>query len=138
MTITATRTAERETFLADAITTAAEGSIHTWADVQVYRWHRPGILGGGAAPAPAGGGNAFVLLYDMDADAPFLLGLDTIEGAVARACGPEPIRGLSEDIRALIRTCAARDDLLSGHGLAGTIAADQLTQVAACGHVIYG
>lgn len=133
---TTTRTLERETFLADVLTTA-ESSIRAWAHVQVYRWHLPGLTGGGAIPAPGGGGNAYLLGCLKGTGTLFFLSPGAIEAAVTTACGPALVPGMPESSRVLVRCCATGDGWLSEHGHPGRVAADHLAQLAACGHVFH-
>lgn len=135
---TPTRTAERETFLADIIITAAEGGIGYWADVQAYRWCCPDLDGGTADPAPNGGSNAYVTLYDMDTDRDYTIDLDVVDKALTRIRGNEPIPYLSEPTRQLIRACDRLNDTVPGGGDIDANVADQILQVAAFGRVVYG
>jgi hypothetical protein len=87
------RSAERETFLADIVVTAVEGGISYWARVGGYRWYSPDTVGGSAEPSPAGGGNAYCTVYEMDDDAEpvaeYKLTIDTIAHAFTVVKRPE-------------------------------------------------
>lgn len=51
-------------FLADVLTTAVEGGIGYWSQVDGYHWFSPTLSGGTGEPGPNGCANAYVeLLY---------------------------------------------------------------------------
>lgn len=78
------RTAERQEFLADVITTAVEGGINYWAQVLEYRWYTPTLDGGSAEPGPNGTANAYVTLTDLeDPDEQYDITVDSIARALS-------------------------------------------------------
>lgn len=123
------KTGERETFLADIITTAVEGGINYWAEVTGYQWGTefgPGKLDGNRKFAKA-------TVRDAEADdAAKELTTDKIATAVGKVCrGEVKLRG---DIVAAIAQGNAENDA----GYIDADAADCLVQIALLGELVYG
>jgi hypothetical protein len=132
------RSAERESFLADIVTTAVEGGINYWARVSGYRWHSPDMAdgGGSAEPSPAGGGNAYCTVHEMgDEEEPIAehkLTIDTIAHAFTVARDPDV--KINPGYRAkLIELSLGGDDVDYDAG-----DADNLVQLGLFGELVYG
>lgn len=139
---TTRRSATRETFLANILTTAVEGGIGYWSQVVEYAWYDPTMQGGTAQPGPAGGGNAYAVLYVPE-------GPDGTEKVYNLT--PEVIahglrvierdsRVIRSRIRGVIVACSRASDT-APDGLCGDIdadAADAIVQAGLFGEVIFG
>ncbi len=139
----ATRTAERQEFLADVITTALEGGVGYWSQASEYRWFSPDLSGGTATPGPNGTANAYATLHETDTPDGELGDALTVDvDVIARAFG-KIRRAASGDlvIPFLSREYARRlrdayDDIDAGDIDADD--ADVVVQVGLFGQVVYG
>jgi hypothetical protein len=121
----ATRTAEREEFLADIIVTAVEGGTGYWADVEQYRHDTPA--------------ETRATLFEMDEDAPGgystngeAVTLDTI------AHGIGLIRERIVPINSNYRLEILRADAQNDAGMIDAEYADAIVQAALFGELRYG
>lgn len=140
-TATATRSPERETFLAEVLTTAVEGGVNYWAAVEDYRWYYPDLEGGTAEPAPNGGGNAHATVFDAedDEDQGEHVDLDSIAGAVNRIVNDEEVRYLSKNTRRIVKVANRQNTVAPDQGDdIDAQVADEVLQVAAYGEVVFG
>lgn len=137
MTTTASRTAERETFLADVLVTAVEGGINYWTHTTNYHWYSPMLSGGTADPSPAGGGNAHVRLEvpeGPDGDPMTVdVTLDTIDKGLALLRSGEV--EVSQYLQKAIVTSDQFNDFESAFD---AIAADVVVQAGVFGKVVFG
>lgn len=140
-TATHTRSPERESFLADIIVTAVEGGINYWASVTDYRWYDPSLDGGNAEPAPNGGGNAVVTVYDMedDEDEGVTVDLNSMAHAVNQISTRDDIKYLSSGVRKIVQSASRQNSIAPDEGYdIDAHVADQVLQVAAYGEVVFG
>lgn len=134
------RTAAREDFLADIVTTAIEGGVNYWATVDTYRWASRTLSAGTAELGPAGGGNAYATLTAMDDDdqAPKQVDLETVAAALQTIRGGE-VKYLAEGSRQVILAADRANTLCPDDG--GDIdagLADEIVQIGLFGEVVYG
>lgn len=139
---TRARSTERMTFLSDVVTTAVEGGIGYWSQVEDYRWYSPD-LDGGTAEHPDGQPNAYVTIHEVgdDPDDPDnvvkTIGVDDIARAIkfikknADRPGPE---WMHKSIIANILLA----DRLNDAGELDAGDCDCIVQVAMFEKVIYG
>jgi hypothetical protein len=132
------RTAERETFLADIITTAVEGGYSS-LEFEDYRWHSPEEYMGASDPenplglAPNGGGNATVTAVDVYQDGKRY---PVTPGTIATALGK--IRKGEGSMADSYRKRIVRADATNDAGDLDAIDADIVLQMATLADVIYG
>jgi hypothetical protein len=139
MTGTAGRTAKRQEFLADVITTAVEGGINYWSTVSGYKWFFPD-LDGGSAEHEEGMANAYVTVHPEDEDVSFYIDTEKIEEAINRILDAGPV-GPNKSGGLLTRYGWSQVCLASKESDAGEIdadIADCIVQVACFGELVYG
>lgn len=138
------RSAERQEFLADIITTAVEGGINYWSKVSDYCWQSPSLgfshpqrFTEGAVPDKA---DARVTVWDYECDeaaddkpARFDITVESIASALA-VFRDGPVKGLHESNRRIV----VEADRENEGGMIDADAADWIIQVACHGEVIYG
>ena len=132
------RHANRETFLADIITTALEGGIGYWSRATAYRWYSPDLTGGTAEPATNGGGNAYASIEEHgDSETPLAtweITPDIIVKGLTKIRSHEPIKYLGNHTRATMINADRQNDA----SLIDADVADQIVQVSLFGEVVYG
>ena len=122
------RSAEREQFLADIITTAVEGGINYWAAVSSYHW---------SFEEPA---TTKVTVHEMDDDemdykeVGVRVDIGCIAGAISKIIDRNVELHLHESYRQSIAEASSANDT----GELDSIFADIIVQVAVLGDVIYG
>jgi hypothetical protein len=130
---TITRTAERQEFLADIVTTAIEGGISSWARVTDYHWWSP-TLEGGTAEHADGMPNAYATITESDDfgdGETFTITVDAIANAIGKALADPDLLGASNTRR--LREANKEND-------AGEIDADDasaLVEIFCFGKVTY-
>lgn len=133
-----TRSAERETFLADIIVTAVEGG-YSALGFRDYRWHYPEDYMGPSDPknplglAPGGGGNATVTVVDVENDGKaYEVTIDSIATALGK------IRKGESRIADQYRKRILDGDRDNDAGEIDAYDADIVVQMATLGDVVYG
>lgn len=139
------RSAERQEFLADIITTAVEGGIGYWSKVSDYRWQCPRLGYSHPQRYPEGSvpdkADASVTVWDYECDEGrddnpprYDITVESIASALARFREGK-IGGLHESNRAKV---IAIDALNGQEDVPDADMADWIVQVACFGEVIYG
>lgn len=150
-TRTRKRSAERQEFLADIITTAVEGGINYWSQVSDYRWQSPSLgyshpqrFPEGSTPERA---DASVTVWDYECDEGrednpprYDITVESIASALAKFRAPDAATTLhlAERNVAIVR----ENDRTNGEPETtqdvDADVADWIVQVACFGEVIYG
>lgn len=147
------RSIERETFLADIITTAVEGGINDWSQVSEYRWFmdiggRPDSGGVGGKPIHAYRDTYAVIHRLNDDETAYVkegvrIGIEEVASAIQRILrsnkeetfeGVHPAEIPSDALRRLIQEASDENDA----GYLDAYDASAIVQVAVLGSVVYG
>jgi hypothetical protein len=132
------RTAERETFLADIVTTAVEGGMNYWAQTSGYRWYSLSLPdgGGSADPSPAGGGNAYAKVHEFGDEPKVIKVHDLTIETVAKGIGI--LKKPETEISPYLRRTLLGADTENDAGEVDAEGADVLVQLGLFGEIVYG
>lgn len=131
-----TRSPERETFLAEIGTTAAEGGINYWCHVENYQWFLPDIEGGELCPGPNGGGNVSYDITPVDELIDDFTRKHIDLDVVARGWRRLLSDHVDGKMKTLLNECdRANDDV---HSIIDALIADEVIQLGVLGELLYG
>lgn len=138
-----TRTAARETFLAELGATACEGGVNYWAYVDNYAWFLPYLSDSSTCePSPSGGGAFEATLSDKFENdfKPTKININTVATGINRIMNAnlEELKskyGLSSEFRTKLRKASNTNDDIDSWIDAGV--ADIVIQIGMFDEVIY-